>query len=417
MAARQCPQCKTVAEPDARFCGACGAPVPTSASASFDRALDDAPESALTPPTDTHVMPPPPGVPISQAGPSLSGRAVSTPSRPATPAPIAVAARPTSLDSMVGRALNKRYRVERKIGEGGFGAVFEGKQLATGRPVALKILHPHSVADSTVVARFRREAEACSQLRNPHTVTIYDFDQTEDGTLYLAMELVRGESLQEIQHRDGVIEPTRALCILDQVAEALGEAHDKGIVHRDMKPENIMVERHGEADFVKVLDFGIAKILSGDGSKIIPALTAIGQTVGTLEFMSPEQLRGKALDGRSDIYALGMVAYEMLTGQLPFKGAKSTTEVIQFHLQETPPAPSSLRPDLAIPAAVDEVVLKMVAKTRDARHENAAALRQHIADALVTLDSAPVRREAKRVVVVVGAILVVVGTAIYLLSR
>jgi len=102
--------------------------------------------------------------------------------------------------------------------------------------VALKILHPHSVADSTVVARFRREAEACSQLRNPHTVTIYDFDQTEDGTLYLAMELVRAKACRRFQHRDGVIEPTRALCILDQVAEALGEAHDKGIVHRDMKP-------------------------------------------------------------------------------------------------------------------------------------------------------------------------------------
>jgi serine/threonine-protein kinase len=317
----------------------------------------------------------------------------------------------------VGRNLNNRYQVERKIGEGGFGAVFEGTQLATGRSVALKILHPHSVADATVVARFRREAEACSQLRNSHTVTIYDFDQTDDGVLYLAMELVRGESLQEIQHRDGVIEASRALCLLDQVAEALGEAHDKGIVHRDMKPENIMVERRGGADFVKVLDFGIAKILSGEGSKIIPALTAIGQTVGTLEFMSPEQLRGKALDGRSDIYALGMVAYEMLTGQLPFKGAKSTTEVIQFHLQETAPPPSSLRPDLAIPTAVDEVVLKMVAKGCDDRHESAAALRQHIADVLATLDAAPVRREAKRVIAVVGAILVVVGTAIYLLSR
>jgi Serine/threonine protein kinase len=317
----------------------------------------------------------------------------------------------------VGRTLNNRYQVERKIGEGGFGAVFEGTQLATGRSVALKILHPHSVADATVVARFRREAEACSQLRNPHTVTIYDFDQTEDGVLYLAMELVRGESLQEIQHRDGVIEASRALCILDQVAEALGEAHDKGIVHRDMKPENIMVERRGGADFVKVLDFGIAKILSGEGSKIIPALTAIGQTVGTLEFMSPEQLRGKALDGRSDIYALGMVAYEMLTGQLPFKGAKSTTEVIQFHLQEAAPPPSSLRHDLAIPTAVDEVVLKMVAKGCDDRHESASALRHHIADVLATLDAAPVRREAARVVVVVGAILVVVGTAIYLLSR
>jgi serine/threonine protein kinase len=359
-------------------------------------------------------MSPAAGVPVT---PASSGRSGPVASRPLTPAPIAASPRPASLDSLVGRTLNNRYQVERKIGEGGFGAVFEGTQLATGRSVALKILHPHSVADATVVARFRREAEACSQLRNPHTVTIYDFDQTEDGVLYLAMELVRGESLQEIQHRDGVIEASRALCILDQVAEALGEAHDKGIVHRDMKPENIMVERRGGADFVKVLDFGIAKILSGEGSKIIPALTAIGQTVGTLEFMSPEQLRGKALDGRSDIYALGMVAYEMLTGQLPFKGAKSTTEVIQFHLQEAAPPPSSLRPDLAIPTAVDEVVLKMVAKGCDDRHESAVALRQHIAEVLATLDAAPVRREAKRVVAVVGAILVVVGTAIYLLSR
>jgi eukaryotic-like serine/threonine-protein kinase len=413
MATRQCPQCKTVAEPDARFCGACGAPVPIL-SESFERALDRALDSALSQPTGARVMSPAGGVPMGKAS---AGRSGPIPVRPLTPPPVAVAARPTSLDSLLGRTLKDRYRVERKIGEGGFGAVFEGKQLTTGRPVALKILHPHSVADATVVARFKREAEACSQLRNPHTVTIYDFDQSEDGTLYLAMELVRGESLQEIQHRDGVIEPSRALCILDQVAEALGEAHDRGIVHRDMKPENIMVERRGEADFVKVLDFGIAKVLSGEGNKAIPALTAIGQTVGTLEFMSPEQLRGKSLDGRSDIYALGMVAYEMLTGQLPFKGAKSTTEVIQFHLQEAAPAPSSLRPDLAIQTAVDEVVLKMVAKSRNDRHESATALRQHIAEALATLDAAPVRREAKRVVAVVGAILVVVGTAIYLLSR
>jgi len=411
MPTKPCPRCKTIAEPDARFCGVCGAPVPNP----VEKLEGAASGAGFAPPASVRVMSPAAGVPIGKLG--SAGRSLSPPPRPVTPPPVVLAPRPTSLDGLVGRELNNRYRVERKIGEGGFGAVFEGKQLATGRPVALKILHPHSVADPTVVARFRREAEACSQLRNPHTVTIYDFDQTEDGVLYLAMELVRGESLQAIQHRDGVIEPTRALGILDQVAEALVEAHDKGIVHRDMKPENIMVEQRGDADFVKVLDFGIAKILSGDGNKAIPALTAIGQTVGTLEFMSPEQLRGKTLDGRSDIYALGMVAYEMLTGQLPFKNAKSTTEVIQFHLQEPAPAPSSLRADLTIPPAVDELVLKMVAKSRDARHESATALRQHIGETLASLDSAPVRREAARVIVVVGAILLVLGTAIYLLSR
>jgi serine/threonine-protein kinase len=309
----------------------------------------------------------------------------------------------------VARTLNNRYLVQRKIGEGGFGAVFEGKQVATGRGVALKVLHPHSVSDPTVVARFRREAEACSQLRNPHTVTIYDFDQTDDGVLYLAMELVRGESLQEIQRRNGVIQPERALRILDQVVEALGEAHDKGIVHRDMKPENIMVECRGDEDFVKVLDFGIAKIVSGDGAKGAPALTAFGQTVGTLEFMSPEQLRGKPLDGRSDIYALGMVAYEMLTGQLPFKDAKNTTEVIQFHLQETPPPPSALRPDLQIPAVVDDVVLKMVGKSRDDRHADAADLRRHIGEALAALDAGPPGRSRARMALLVGGVVLVVG--------
>jgi serine/threonine-protein kinase len=309
----------------------------------------------------------------------------------ATPASFAPAQ--LSLDALVGRTLNNRYEVGPKIGEGGFGAVFCGKQLATGRDVALKILHPHNTTDPTVVARFRREAEASSQLQNAHAVTIYDFDQTEDGILYLAMELVRGRSLQQLQKTDGPLPHDRVLSILDQVAEALGEAHAKGVVHRDMKPENVMVDvREGRrggkgelrgGDMVKVLDFGIAKIVSEQATKK-PALTAVGQTLGTLEFMSPEQLRGKPLDGRSDLYALGIMAYEMLTGQLPFAGAQSPTEVIQFHLQQVPPAPSKLRPDLKIPPAVDEIVLKMVAKAREDRHADAEALRRDIQAVLGT---------------------------------
>jgi serine/threonine-protein kinase len=350
-------------------------------------------------------------VPIPIAADRFGHAGGTTPS-PLSRGPVAV-----SLDSLVGRTLNNRYLVKRKIGEGGFGAVFEGIQVATERPVALKILHPQSVSDATVVARFRREAEACSKLRNPHTVIIYDFDQTEDGVLYLAMELVRGQSLQDIQRASGIIPVDRCLRILDQVAEALGEAHAKGIVHRDMKPENIMVEVRDGEDFVKVLDFGIAKIKSGDGAKDAPALTAIGQTVGTLEFMSPEQLRGKPLDGRADIYALGMVAYEMLTGKLPFKKSKSTTEIIQYHLQEPPPPPSSLKPEAAIPTTVDELVQKMCAKSSDDRHTNTDNLRQNIDESLRTMDSGANRSEAKRVAIVIGAIAVVIGIVIYLLSR
>jgi serine/threonine protein kinase len=407
-AARTCPKCKSTADAEARFCGVCGAALAAVAPVDKDaRHIDQLLDRVSGMPKAVPHASPAQGVPVPV--PAARSGALSGPlGRDPTPLP---------LDRLVGRTLNNRYLVKRKIGEGGFGAVFEGMQVATERLVALKVLHPQSLADPTVVARFRREAESCSKLRNPHTVVIYDFDQTEDGVLYLAMELVRGKSLQDIQRASGTIPVERALRVLEQVADALGEAHAKGIVHRDMKPENIMVEERDGEDFVKVLDFGIAKIKSGDGGKDAPALTAIGQTVGTLEFMSPEQLRGKPLDGRSDIYALGMVAYEMLTGELPFKKTKSTTEIIQFHLQEPPPPPSSLKPELEIPEAVDELVQKMCAKARDDRHTTTDELRQHIDEALRSMDTRATRNEAKRVAVVIGAIVLVIGGVIYFLSR
>ena len=151
------------------------------------------------------------------------------------------------------------------------------------------------------------------------------------------------------------------LRILDQVAASLTEAHANGIVHRDMKPENVFIESRGGEDHVKVLDFGIAKVMSDD--RQVPALTAVGQTLGTLEFMSPEQLRGQKLDGRSDIYALGMMAYEMLTGKLPFQSAKTPIDIINFHMKTEAPPPSKLADHIAIPAAVDAIIVKMVRRT------------------------------------------------------
>jgi serine/threonine-protein kinase len=412
---RICPQCKSPADAEAHFCGVCGAALPTppkpaapvAEAPHFDQLLDRVSGMPRSVPHASPAQGVPIHMPLARSG-SISAPIASALGR--EPVPV-------SLDRLVGRTLNNRYLVKRKIGEGGFGAVFEGMQVATERPVALKVLHPQSLSDPTVVARFRREAESCSKLRNPHTVVIYDFDQTEDGVLYLAMELVRGQSLQDIQRAFGMVPVERCLRILDQVADALGEAHAKGIVHRDMKPENIMVEERDGEDFVKVLDFGIAKIKSGDGGKDAPALTAIGQTVGTLEFMSPEQLRGKPLDGRSDIYALGMVSYEMLTGELPFNKSKSTTEIIQFHLQEPPPPPSSLKPEAGIPEVVDELVQKMCAKSRDDRHTTTDELRQHIDEALKSMDTRANRYEAKRVAVVIGAVVLVIGLLIYFLSR
>jgi serine/threonine protein kinase len=423
-ATQPCPKCGTVPEPDAHFCGVCGdrlntqeavpADMPTRRQEVSRPARAPAPAPAPTPsplPQPAHSPPPyiPPPAPHAQA--------------PAGAVAAAVAAEPSGrirqspLDKIIGRTLNNRYVIQRKIGEGGFGAVFEGRQVATGRPVALKILHPHNVSDSTVVARFRREAEACSKLRNSHTVILYDFDETPDGILYLAMELVRGRSLQQLQRGEGPLPPARVLTILHQVAEALGEAHDQGLVHRDMKPENVMVESRDGEDFAKVLDFGIAKIISGDAAKNAPALTAFGQTVGTLEFMSPEQLRGHPLDGRSDLYALGMMSYEMLTGELPFADAKSPTDIIQFHLHKPSPPPSRLRPELKIPPVVDDVVVKMVAKAREDRHADAAELRKHIEETMSALDSSASRREMFRMLAVVGGILLVVAAIVVLVSR
>jgi serine/threonine protein kinase len=248
-------------------------------------------------------------------------------------------------------------------------------------------------------------------------VITYDFDETEDGVLYLAMELLQGRPLQDIQNQEGPLPPARVLKILWQVADALGEAHALGIVHRDMKPENIMVESREGEDHIKVLDFGIAKIAEPTGRSAL-ALTAVGQTLGTLEFMSPEQLRGQPLDGRSDIYALGILAYEMLTGRLPFDEARGPSDVIQFHMQVTPPPPSSLRPDLLIPREVDAVVLKMVAKSRDARHPDAAGLRAHIDKALLSMARSSSRKATlKLVVMVAGGLAALLATVLLLAAR
>jgi len=346
-----------------------------------------------------------------------------------TPAPAAATVRAPAQapENLIGRTLNHRYLIEDKIGEGGFGAVFRGKQIATGREVALKILHPHNSSDQTIIARFRREAEACSKLRDTHTVTTYDFDETEDGILYLAMELLRGRSLHHLQKSDGILPAERVLSILDQVAQSLGEAHANGIVHRDMKPENVFIESRQVAtgsgshteDHVKVLDFGIAKMMSGE--KEVQALTAVGQTLGTLEFMSPEQLRGQKLDGRSDIYALGMMSYEMLTGVLPFQSAKSPIEIINFHMKQQPPPPSKLldgkSSGVKIPAAVDEIILKMVAKNRDDRYEDTAALREAIAKAQKNSDRSADKIEGMRVIAVIAATILVVGILVLVLTR
>ena len=424
-----CPHCSNEIDDGARFCGVCGRPItPTAADQRAHMTGARAPVASSDPHAATVVASPIPAhsshhsgaAPLPARPPASAMRPVPAPAsaaaltRPAAvPAPIRGPQQP--LENLIGRTLNHRYIVEDKIGEGGFGAVFRGKQIATGREVALKILHPHNVSDETIVARFRREAEACSKLRDPHTVTTYDFDETPDGILYLAMELLRGRSLHQLQKAEGPLKPVRVLRIMDQVLTSLAEAHANGIVHRDMKPENVFIESRGGEELVKVLDFGIAKVMSDDSKA--PALTAVGQTLGTLEFMSPEQLRGQKLDGRSDIYALGMMAYEMLTGKLPFASAKTPIDIINFHMKQEAPPPSRLDPSIGIPSTVDAIILKMVAKDRDQRFADAPALREEIARAQRTMDTRPDKFEAYRVVAVIASVVLIVAAAAYFLQR
>lgn len=276
---------------------------------------------------------------------------------------------------LVGKTLNRRYLVEQHIGEGGFGDVYRAKQIQMDREVAIKVLAPGMTQDANLVARFRREAKSACNLRDPHTIITYDFDETENGLLYIAMELLQGETLFDVMEEDTLIPAARVSGILEQSCTSLGEAHSMGIVHRDIKPENIFLEHRPDyPDFVKILDFGIAKIVKGDLAQG-PQLTAAGQTLGTLEYMSPEQLMGKKLDGRSDIYALGMVAYQMLTGTLPFS-SNSPASIIQWHLKTLPPPASSLVP--TVPADFDPIILKMIAKERDDRYPTVSELRDDV---------------------------------------
>jgi len=348
-----CPSCNTQLEPNARFCGVCGyrlQPARAAAPAAPAAPNDGSPR-------------------LGSAGGALA-QAQAKP-RP-TPKPKAK----LGDEIYIGATLNNRFKVESKIGEGGFGAVYRGVQLATGRKVALKLLHPEMTKDENLVARFRREGMVLCNLRDAHTITTYDFDQTPDGTLYIAMELLEGKSLHQIFHEQAPLEWKRVFKILTEMCSSLSEAHAQGIVHRDLKPENIYLEtRPGNPEFVKILDFGIAKVMRGDTiDPQSPQLTATGQTLGTLEYMSPEQLMGKPLDGRSDVYALGVVAYEMITGRLPFPDAKGPAGLITAQLKQTPQSPSVAYPKAALPAAADRVILKCLEKSKENRYADVSAL-------------------------------------------
>lgn len=282
-------------------------------------------------------------------------------------------------DPIVGATLPGGYVVLELIGVGGMGRVYRAEQTALGRTVAVKIIHSHLVGEENAAARFITEARAASRLNHPNSVGIIDFGRTEDGQLYLVMEYLRGHDLARIAYEEGPLPFRRIVDVLKQVLAALSEAHELGIIHRDLKPENVVVEpKRGGGDFVKVVDFGLAKMLQGRPGA---AITSPGIVCGTPEYMSPEQGRGEQLDARSDVYAVGVVFYQLLTGRLPFE-AESPTQVVLMHLSLAPPDPNQVAPERRIPAALVDVLNRALAKDAGDRYPDADSFRLALGEAM-----------------------------------
>ena len=246
-------------------------------------------------------------------------------------------------DALLGRTIGGRYVITEKVGAGGMGTVYRARHDVVGRDVAIKFLSPDLAGDPTNRRRFLREAKAANKIDHEHIIDITDYGETPDGLVYLVMEFLEGESLADTIGR-GPLPVPRAVDIARQMASALSRAHELDVIHRDIKPENVHLLRraHGGGDFVKILDFGLAK-MKGE-----IRLTATGAVFGTPEYMAPEQARGTPLTGKADLYALGCVLYEMLTGEPPFDGP--TPDLILKHMRETAPPPSERAPSAPVPS-------------------------------------------------------------------
>jgi serine/threonine protein kinase len=270
-------------------------------------------------------------------------------------------------DPLINTTLPGGYVILELVGVGGMGRVYRAEQKALGRTVAVKIVHPHLLGDESASARFITEARAASRLNHPNSVGVIDFGKSAGGQLYLVMEFLRGRDLARVAYEDGFLSFTRIVDVMAQVLAALDEAHHLGIIHRDLKPENIVLEpmRSG-GDFVKVVDFGLAKMKL----EATTGITSPGLVCGTPDYMAPEQGRGDPIDARSDLYACGVILFQLLTGRLPFE-AESPTQVVLMHLSAPPPNPRTIAPERDIPEVLVEITLKALSKRAQDRYQSA----------------------------------------------
>ena len=284
-------------------------------------------------------------------------------------------------ESIIGQVVADRFKVLSLLGEGGTGQVYLAEHNVLERQFAIKVLRRDLISDQTAAERFRREARAASRMQHRNIVYISDFGSLKDGRLYLVMEYIPGDELATVIGTEGQLPAERAARVLLQVADALDYAHDKGVVHRDLKSENVILttERHRN-DVVKILDFGLAKILYGAGN--LDTITFKGQIFGTPEYIPPEQIVGDEVDQRADIYAMGVLAFELITGKTPFTG--SLMELLVAHRKLTPPVPSEFAPEVDVPTCFDEIVGRAMQKRPEDRYQRASDIARILRDFLIS---------------------------------
>jgi len=273
-----------------------------------------------------------------------------------------------SLDAaeLLGKVLDGRYRLESLLGYGGMGMVFRATQTTVGRDVAIKTLNAALAAAPTFFERFKREAEVASRLKHPNIVTIFDFGRTPDGLCYIAMELLEGDSLRQMVRKNGAMSLRRAAAVVEQIALALQHSHKNGVIHRDVKPHNVMVTSVDGAEYVKVLDFGLVKASEESGEE---QLTSTGQVLGTPQYMAPEQASGEPVDARSDLYSLGAVFHFCLTGSSPY-GANSVRKALTAALTQPVPTVASKRRGAPVPHTIEDFLRKALAKDPVDRYQS-----------------------------------------------